>query len=716
MAIYVVQSTEELMSTLSQASGGDTIKLASGTYSSINIRNLDFDGEVLIRSENTNDPAVLTDLLVRDSSGLRFFDLEMEAAAGKNNVFQVFGSNDVHFSNVEVHGPSNIGSGNEVSPFMIRESSNVTVRNSEFYDAWNAIAMLDNNGIRIESNVFHDIRTDGIRGGGVSNLVVKGNVFYDFHPAEGDHPDAIQLWSTNQTEVARHIQIMDNLVFRGDGDPTQGIFIRDTFEELPFENVSITGNTVIGGLYNGIAINGVNSGIVEDNVVLEMEGRRSWIRTNNDENFQVHNNRSTFYVFDERTDSRHTDNHLVAGTDAQIEDAISAWVAEHRAFVDRSEALTDALSEYLEPETDAGSQKNSGTTRFFGTNDFNRLEGTAGNDLIVTLGGNDQIFAGAGNDILVGGTGLDLMSGGEGNDIYYVDYHGDRALERADQGIDEVRTSVSFSLGDHVEKLRLQGDATSGTGNSMDNIIYGNDAANIIRGLEGNDNLQGRGGNDVIYGGTGGDYLYGGDGLDVLHGNTGDDRIFGQGNSDVLYGDAGNDIIRGGHGNDVVHGGYGNDSLHGDEMSDQLFGEAGNDYISGGEGNDILNGGSGIDFLDGGAGRDFLTGGDGADRFRFNEGDFSGATAVNSDRITDFSSAQGDRLDLVRVDAISGGGDDAFHFIGSDDFTGTAGQLRYDQLGGVATIVEGDTDGDGEADFAIRLDGTHNLVQSDFIL
>ena len=159
----------------------------------------------------------------------------------------------------------------------------------------------------------------------------------------------------------------------------------------------------------------------------------------------------------------------------------------------------------------------------------------------------------------------------------------------------------------------------------------------------------------------------------------------------------------------------GNDSLQGGALNDILNGDAGIDALLGQAGNDTLDGGSGNDIVDGGTGRDFLTGGDGADRFRFDDGDYSGTSAVNSDRIFDFSQAQGDLIDLSRTDAISGGADDAFTFIGTAAFSSTAGELRYEQ-GGAFTLVTGDTDGDGNADFAIRLDGLVTLTGGDFVL
>ncbi len=157
------------------------------------------------------------------------------------------------------------------------------------------------------------------------------------------------------------------------------------------------------------------------------------------------------------------------------------------------------------------------------------------------------------------------------------------------------------------------------------------------------------------------------------------------------------------------------DSITGRSGNDFLEGFGGNDILSGGAGADALNGGSGNDRLIGGAGVDQLTGGAGADVFAFLVGDSSAASGQH-DRITDFTSGV-DRIDLSGIDAISGTSvNDLFRFIGTTAFDGTAGALNYvyNSVLGV-TVVQGDTNGDRVADFAIDLTGNVTLGAGDLI-
>ncbi|MGQ0673575.1 MAG: PQQ-dependent sugar dehydrogenase [Hyphomicrobium sp.] len=120
-----------------------------------------------------------------------------------------------------------------------------------------------------------------------------------------------------------------------------------------------------------------------------------------------------------------------------------------------------------------------------------------GNDTLLGGAGNDQLYGGAGNDVLNGGTGFDTMRGGLGDDTFVVDSAGDRIIERANGGIDMVRSSVSTKIGVHIENLTLNGTGdVTGTGNAVANRLIGNAADNALNGLGGSDRLIGGEGAD----------------------------------------------------------------------------------------------------------------------------------------------------------------------------------------------------------------------------
>lgn len=154
-----------------------------------------------------------------------------------------------------------------------------------------------------------------------------------------------------------------------------------------------------------------------------------------------------------------------------------------------------------------------------------------GNELDNSLNGNkyDNTFYGfAGNDTINGEMGADTMYGGLGNDTYIVDNFGDVVQEIANEGIDQVQSSVTHTLNDNVENLTLTGAFNfSGTGNTLDNKLTGNTGNNMLFGEAGNDTITGNRGNDTLIDTAGNDlYLFNpGDQKDLLTDSNGNDEI-----------------------------------------------------------------------------------------------------------------------------------------------------------------------------------------------
>jgi Ca2+-binding RTX toxin-like protein len=118
------------------------------------------------------------------------------------------------------------------------------------------------------------------------------------------------------------------------------------------------------------------------------------------------------------------------------------------------------------------------------------------------------------DDIIDGGAGADIMDGGDGSDIYFVDNVGDLVAEQFHDlfgGVDEIQSSVSYSIGDFgsngfgIENITLLGSGNiNATGNSNNNVLVGNGGRNIFFGSAGSDSYDGLGGFDTIdYGALG---------------------------------------------------------------------------------------------------------------------------------------------------------------------------------------------------------------------
>ncbi|MFC0805128.1 M10 family metallopeptidase [Ensifer sp. P24N7] len=258
------------------------------------------------------------------------------------------------------------------------------------------------------------------------------------------------------------------------------------------------------------------------------------------------------------------------------------------------------------------------------------------------------------------------------------------------------------AIGNIANALQYQGDARSlienAKGGTGSDTITGNAAANALWGNGGNDRLIGGDGNDNLVGGAGADRLDGGNGTDLANYSNATAGILADlsspaSNTGEAAGDTYVSIER-------LYGSAFNDTLRGDNYANLLNGLAGNDVLNGRDGNDTLIGGNGADRL---------IGGRGADTFVFQTTAQSAPAA--RDMIDDFASGI-DRMDLRSIDANSNAvGDQAFLFIGSSAFHGKAGELNFR-----SGIVSGDVNGDGLADFQIKVMNLSALSGSDFLL
>lgn len=322
-----------------------------------------------------------------------------------------------------------------------------------------------------------------------------------------------------------------------------------------------------------------------------------------------------------------------------------------------------------------------------------------GNNKLYGHDGNDRLFGRDGSDLLDGGTGADTLYGGRGNDIYVVENVKDKVIEKAGEGIDLLKTSVTYALtGTYVEYLTMTGSANiKGTGNSLSNKITGNSGNNILDGKAGADILTGGKGNDTYVVDNKGDKV-------VEKSGGGTDQI----KASVSY------ALTATHVEKLTLGGAGNINGTGNALVNTITGNNGKNTLDGDKGNDTLKGAAGEDKLVGGLGADDLYGGSGKDIFVFKSA--ADSTVLMSGRDTIFDFAKGDRIDLKAMDAKTAtANDNAFNFIGTHAFTKKEGELRYDKKAS-DTYVYGDVNGDGMADFSIHIDAALTLAKGDFIL
>jgi Ca2+-binding RTX toxin-like protein len=304
-------------------------------------------------------------------------------------------------------------------------------------------------------------------------------------------------------------------------------------------------------------------------------------------------------------------------------DAIFGGRGNDNYFVERADDVNDWLIEYEGEGNDSVLSKFSYT---LGSNLENLYLDASGGDINATgnaldntLMGNsgaNTLTGGAGADTLLGLAGWDTMYGGLGDDTYSVDalgywgverdpsgnllYNyvgGDRVIEAANEGFDTVISTVTYTLTDNVEALKLEGNLASldGYGNGLDNRLTGNAGSNRLHGYAGADWIDGGAGADTMYGETGNDTFVVDDAGDVVieNFNEGTDTVRASINY-TLGANLENLTLTG---TNTING-FGNASanvLTGNDERNRLEGNGGADTLNGGLGVDEMIGGTGDD-------------------------------------------------------------------------------------------------------------------------
>jgi Ca2+-binding RTX toxin-like protein len=358
------------------------------------------------------------------------------------------------------------------------------------------------------------------------------------------------------------------------------------------------------------------------------------------------------------------------------------------------------------------------------------FKGGAGADHITGGALNDVIFGGAGADVLFGGAGDDTIAGGPGNDtldggagIDTVSYADATAGVKVDLNL----TTAQKTGGGGTDLLT---NFENVTGSAYNDTLTGTNGDNVIDGGAGTDTVsyaKAAGGVSVDLSQTG-PQATGGAGTDTL---LNIENVTGSKYADTLMGDGGNNVLNGGGGVDTVSyanaaagvtvdlsltaaqdtGGAGVDTL---KSLENLTGSTFDDVLKGSLAANVIDGGAGNDTIVGGGGKDTLFGGDGADHFVFNAITDSPNSSAR-DTIMDFSTAQGDVIDLSHIDAVSGVAGSSFTFT-EEGFSHTAGELYAFQKSAGVWMVQGDVNGDGVADFSLLVHTTAALSQTDFLL
>lgn len=744
MAKIIVSDANGLSAALASVKPGDTIALAGGDYGNLYIKSKVFSTDVNIVALDAKNPPVFDTITVYKSQGVNFVDLNVkftptETTVSFESAVKVSYSSDISFTGGEFQGGPAV---NGVSPdalaldktgnvigmpaargITVQDSKGVTIEGVDIHHFHKGIALVESSNLVIRNNDIHDLRTSSIVGGGLNDVVIDGNHMWNSNPFRWgsiDHGDFIHIWTTTDVGQSSNLTITNNVIEQGTGEALLGIYLDDNRNALGFTNVTISDNLIMNGDHQGLRLENVYYSKITDNVLLQTSGTSreapgiTFAKTSHDN--VATGNITAFVSGDTNTYNNNLDNSTIVQSNSEFNagyysaDDLAAVAglspAEALAYMNQVIAawtpldvanLDVAKVAYEAQDTDA----NLKVTGSWGKDSL--VLGGRGSDSLSGRDGHDTLVGGDGNDLFNGGAGHDVLQGGAGADTFNfaADYPGNGGFD--------IITDFSRAEGDRIRLHSIDANSTNAVINDSFDFIGGGAFTNAAGQLR----YSVVDGNAIVEGDTNGDgvadfsiklmgltELYSTDfvGAKTLDKEpvaaapvVEDQSAIVENLAPALTTETGFKLTARTSSGETVVGGAG---------ADTLTGRGGDDTINGGAGNDLINGNGGGDMLKGGAG---------ADRFNF-------TSTSGTNTIVDFSPEEGDLIRLHSMDANSNtDANEAFTFIGTTAFSGTAGELRY-SLEGSNAIVQGDLNGDGVADLSVKLVGVGSLSASDFIL
>jgi Ca2+-binding RTX toxin-like protein len=495
-----VSNFTDLNNAVKTALDGDTVYIASGTYSPAATdyyKDIKVEKDLHFIGDINNRPVFVGPTEWIDSSGIShpagvykgIFSIAKNTAEFENMVFQGAANTSRNGAGIRAtsYGRLTVKNclfkNNNNGILVDHGHKNVSIYNSEFIangegDGYSHGVYLHSDRVLVENSTFRDTKVGNqIKTLGYYSTIIRNNIIDDGigNPSRaidstGGGDLIIEGNTITRTANADNPRIIYYSAGRTDREAGDILIIRN--------------NTIYNSHPNAyFAVNETDKPInVEDNIFINSGAGKITLETGlvNTKNNSVDGLTlaSTYYK----------DNSIL-GTDA--------------------DDIEDIVTPYQQPQK------------------YNFL---AGNDFIKTGKGQETIFAGEGHDTILAGDSKDFVFGENGDDVIFGEAGANTTgLLTGGAGNDVL---VSGEQADYV------------LGGSGNDILY------AVSGY--NNNLSGHAGDDIIIGGTNTDYrLNGGDGNDFLDGREGNEK---------LHGGAGNDILIGGPGGEQkIYGGPGID-------------------------------------------------------------------------------------------------------------------------------------------------------------
>ncbi len=288
--VVVVATAAALTEALSTAVPGAVLRLASGDYGALTLKDLQgaVGAPITLRSADPADPARFSKLHLRGVSHLVLQGLTFDYrfSPGDKSSFRPFVITSAH--NVTLTGnlfdgdaAQGVSASDDGFPtgfgLSLDKSTQIRLDGNEIRNFFRGVVVSDSSDVTVRGNDVHTIRTDGMDFADVDRVLIEGNHIHDFRRvvASADHADMIQFWTRGTSTPSTDITIRGNLLNSGAGMFTQSIFMRNDMvdtgkagREMFYRRVVIEQNVIINAHLHGITIGETDDLTIRNNTVI----------------------------------------------------------------------------------------------------------------------------------------------------------------------------------------------------------------------------------------------------------------------------------------------------------------------------------------------------------------------------------------------------------------------------------------------------------------
>lgn len=314
---------------LQAAQGGDAVLLAPGVYPDLGwygpkiVRR--FDPPLVITSADPANPAVLTNQNFNDLEGVTFRSVDLKVITPAFVGFNFYTVKGVALDRVHVYGPPGPPD-TQAEGVRFFDSFDVAVVGCHVEQLSKGVVFARSADIVVVDCHLHHFNSDALNFGACKRVSVGGNAIHDFFARDEAHPDAMQF-----SGGGSDIRISGNLIRRGAGERTQGVFVADG--DGLYSGLTIDGNVIVGTGSSAIRVIGATDVTIRDNDLVSFAGEDPTnILTQRCDRVTLTRNRAAAISTADSTNVVETGSVKTAPATDQGAAAIDGWLATKAAL------------------------------------------------------------------------------------------------------------------------------------------------------------------------------------------------------------------------------------------------------------------------------------------------------------------------------------------------------------------------------------------------